>query len=117
MQHTKEELKAKLALITRLLSNQHRGWALKEASELLGKSESTLYREIKAGKLTTYKLGGSTRISHKELIRYNKGNDPAREMLCQLQLLISITEQLASPTPNLLDAIARTDGPFNLQQL
>ena len=111
MQHTREKLKAKLALVTRLLSNQHRGWSLKEASELVGKSESTLYREIRAGKLSTYKLGGSTRINHTELIRYNNGNDPAREMLQQLHALIAINEQLASSPQNLPDTAPTTDGP------
>jgi excisionase family DNA binding protein len=93
--HSSNELKARLALITRLLSNQVRGWSIKEVSQILGLSESTLYREIKSGKLHTYKLSGSTRIRHAELIRYNLGNDPIKETVAQLHVLIGITEQNA----------------------
>ena len=91
----KQALKDKISLITRLVSNPIRSWTLKEVSELIGVSVATLYREIKKGKLTVYKIGGSPRVSHEELVRYNQGNDPVKDALAQLQILISLQELLS----------------------
>ena len=43
---------------------------LTKVSERTGLSRSSLYREIKAGKLKTVKIGRSVRISEQELSRF-----------------------------------------------
>jgi excisionase family DNA binding protein len=65
-----------LAFTNHLSHCQVRGWTLEEISETLKVSRATLYREIKDGKLQTYKLRGSLRVRHSELVRWNCGIDP-----------------------------------------
>ena len=42
---------------------------IKEVSDLLGLSESTLYRLARAGRLPAYKYGGQWRYAYAEIIR------------------------------------------------
>lgn len=48
-----------------------------ESTEILRVSRTTLYREIRAGRLEAVKVNGSTRIRESELRRYVEGLTPA----------------------------------------
>lgn len=51
-------------------------YSIGEVQEWWGVSDTTLYREIRAGKLRANKVGGQWRISESAMVRYRKSNEP-----------------------------------------
>jgi excisionase family DNA binding protein len=50
-------------------------YSLEDVQELWGVSDTTLYREIRAGKLDALKIRGQWRIPSSSLVAYRKAND------------------------------------------
>ena len=74
-----DDAQAASTFATRFKIYQMRGWLLAEVCEFLNVSHSTLYREIKDGKLETYKVRGSVRVRHSKLVEW-LGFDPLEEI-------------------------------------
>jgi hypothetical protein len=74
-----------------LLKRHTRFWHIGEAAFLCGRSEKTIRRAIKAGKIKT--IGdGQRRIPHSELVKFCDGRDPFFEF--QLSILqLNINEE------------------------
>ena len=82
-----QPVRDRVELLRRLQNNLLRGWTVNEVVEVFGISRATLYRIIKAGEIKVYKRGGSTRIAHAELVRWNQGRDPLTELASHLKVL------------------------------
>jgi len=51
-------------------------YSIRELEELWGISDTTLYREVRAGELLASKVGGQWRISESAMVAYRRANEP-----------------------------------------